>query len=126
MKLYLICVLILVFLLTVCFVSTTTVEKITDKTETNLLNAVDSYHAERRMEGYRQIVLSERIWADNNKILEIFLHHSAIEEVTTELAKLKAYAMSENTEELYGSFAELLALIKRIREMEYPFWINIL
>ncbi len=126
MKLYLLCAVIFILLLSICFFSTVTVKNITKQTEACLQQAVELYQDERYTEGYEQILQTDHFWERNNNILGMLLYHSEIEEVTTELAMLKAYAVTDDFEELYCSCAELFALLGRIREMEYPYLKNIL
>ena len=126
MKLYIFCAVILILLFSICFFSTFTVKSITKQTEDGLQQVLTLYESERYTEGYKQIQQTDDFWNRNNNILGMLLYHSLIDDVTTELAMLKAYAMTDNSDELYSSCAELFTLLERIREMEYPYLKNIL
>ncbi len=126
MKLYLLCAVIILLLLSICFVSTFAVTDIIDQTEEYMQQALMLYQTHKETEGYAQIQKTDTFWKKHNHVLGMLLYHSEIDEVTTELAMLEAYAITGNTEELYSSFAELFTLLERIREMEYPYFKNIL
>lgn len=126
MKLFLLCAVIFILLFAICILSTATVKNITTHTEASLLQALEHYRAEQKPEGYKQILHADSFWDKHNNILGMLLYHSEIDEVTAELAMLKAYAIAGNSEEIFCSCAELFTLLEQIREMERPYLKNIL
>ena len=126
MKLYLLCAFIFVLLLTICFISVFTVKNITKETEDYIQQVIILYQGEQITEGYRQIKQTEAYWKKHNNSLGMLLYHSEIDEITTELAMLNAYAQMNNTKEICCSCTEILTLLEQIREMEYPYLKNII
>ena len=126
MKLYLLCAVVFILLLAICILSAATVKNITTQTEASLQQVLTLYQAGQYSEGYKQIMHTDSFWNKHNNILGTLLYHSEIDEVTTELAMLKAYAIGDNSEEIICSCAELFTLLEQIREMECPYLKNIL
>ena len=126
MRLFLICFLILAFLLFICVFSTVTVTDITDQTTFLLQEAMELYRSENYMQGYSKILTAQRTWNSQNKTLGILLYHSVIDEISADLAKLNAYALEEDWEEMFSAFAGLLSRLNQLRDMEHPTVKNVL
>ena len=126
MKLHLICVVIFVFLLSICFFSTGIVDHIITQTERSLQEASELYQAGNFEAGSDKIMHIIDFWAIQSKKLNMLLYHEQINDVTVQLKNLNVYAAAENLEEIFAACAKLSALLDQIRKMEHPYLENIL
>ena len=126
MKLHLLCTVIFVFLLSICFFSIESVDHITTQTESTLQEAVELYRTGNYKAGSDAIMQTYDFWENKSKMLNMLLYHEQIDDITVQLIKLNVRASEVNLEEIFTGCAELSALLDQIREMEHPYLENIL
>lgn len=94
---------------------------------TTLLRQAQEQERAGRSQAARQ-TLSEAVhyWNSKETFLCIVLRHEQVDTVTETLAKLNAYANSEDQDDFYSTCAELLEELNHLSQMELPLPKNIL
>lgn len=125
MRLYLICFLILVFLIVLSILSIQFISHIITNTCDDLLSATILYRSGNIDHVLFILENMERHWDENEAILGALLSHREIDTVITAFAELKSLAESKDYDEFFSTAAALQVQLKHIQEMEYPLIQNI-
>ncbi len=65
-------------------------------------------------------------WKDHEKYFGAVLRHDEIDTVIGEFARLESCARSRDQDDFYSNCAVLLSVLEHIKQMEWPFFHNIL
>ena len=125
MRLYLICFLILVFLIVLSILSIQFISHIITNTCDDLLSATILYRSGNIDHVLFILENMERHWNENEAILGALLSHREIDAVITAFAELKSLAESKDYDEFFSTAAALHVQLKHIQAMEYPLIQNI-
>ena len=117
---------LLFLILTFCLFSAFHVSGIVSETENLLQQAMERQQQEDPLQTARLIQLASEIWEKNEPYFGMVLCHDEIDAILDEFARLEAYADSHDQDDFRSTCAALLASLKHIREMEWPFAFNIL
>ena len=65
-------------------------------------------------------------WHGRDTFFGTVLRHDEIDGVIQSFAQLEAYAQTDDTDDFYSNCAALLAQLEHIREMEWPYFENVM
>lgn len=102
------------------------VEQTVTKTETLLEQAVEYQQTGQEVQARSTLTQAADHWQDKEEALEILLRHDDVETVLVEFARLQSYAATIDEDDFLSNCYGLLAVLKHIREMEWPTIQNIL
>lgn len=116
----------LAILLTVCVVCGAAADACLTRLEATLREA----EAPMLREDYRAVrEIAEDAsaqWEAYSGFFGSILSHAELEEITTRLERVRAYAVTEDLPELYASYTELLEAITHLRELDSLRYENLL
>ena len=116
MKLYILCFVIILLLAVGCVVSSYFIGQVTEKTMFLLDKAMPMEFPITDDHILQKIEAAEKVWTDNEMLLETLISHNDLEDVTTEFARLKGTALTHDEDMMISTFTVLLSKLNHIRE----------
>lgn len=125
MKLWIICILIIMMFTIFSALSIRYVTKIVDCTCEDLLESVCLFRSGKSYASSHKLDEAERHWKDNLTVLGIILSHDEIDAITTSFAELKANLNTMDSDDYYSAAAIMMVQLNHIRDMQYPLLQNV-
>jgi len=124
---YIMCsILLLSILLTFCFLSACYVSRHVSIAAEYLQLAISLHRTGEFQHAAAQVTHASQAWNHSQNYFGIVLTHDVIDDVQTDFARLLAYSLTEDKDDFISNCEALLANLKHIKEMEWPFAYNIL
>ncbi len=119
-------ILLFLVLFGLCLASAAYVSNAVQETEALLADAMTlQQHGHAREAAAVTHSAADR-WNSHQTYFGTVLRHDEVDDVIREFSRLESYADTEDREEFLGNCAALLATLKHIREMEWPYIYNLL
>ena len=126
MRSFLISIILLTCIISFCVLSACFVSNRVTHTELLLEKALMLQNQKQSEQAARQVKTAAEYWNKSQVYFGTILQHDEVDSVGEEMARLEAYARSEDQDDFLSNCAGLLAKLHHIREMEWPFIFNIL
>lgn len=120
MKLWIICILIILMFTILSVLNIQYVTRIVDWTCEDLLESVYLFHSGKSYASSHKLDEAERHWKDNLIVLGVILPHDEIDAIITTFAELKANLNSMDSDDYYSTAAIMMVQLNHIRDMQYP------
>lgn len=114
---------ILSLILLFCVSSATHVSGLAHEAETYLKQAIDQ---DDPAQISQVVATASAFWKQHEDYFALVRCHSELDQISTDFARLEAYANSSDQDDFRSTCAALLANLKRFRDAEWPFYFNIL
>lgn len=116
----------LLFLVSVCFGCAMYISKEVELTTSHLNQAVAAHQSGQHEEAERYLNLAADYWQTKLPGFATVLRHDAVDEVSREFERLRAYAASPDQDDFLSNCMALLSSLEHIRDLEWPYLHNIL
>lgn len=126
MKFILSSLLLFSLLLGLCLFSAAYVSHAVEETELLLTDAMALQQQDRYADAAAMTHWAADRWNSHQAYFGTVLRHDEVDDVIREFSRLESYADTRDTEEYLSNCAALLATLKHIREMEWPYLYNLL
>ena len=126
MKFILSSLLLFSLLLGLCLFSAAYVSHAVEETELLLTDAMALQQQDRYADAAAMTHWAADRWNSHQTYFGTVLRHDEMDDVIREFSRLESYADTQDTEEYLSNCAALLATLKHIREMEWPYLYNLL
>lgn len=119
-------ILLLSLLLAFCLVSAIYVTTSIRNTEAFLHQAVYCHNTGATEQAAANVQTAFACWRSKQNYFSTVLEHKTVDTVSESFARLQAYSTSEDQDDFLSNCEELLISLEHIREMEWPYYYNIL
>lgn len=117
---------IFVTVLSFCILSAVFVSQTTESTIAILDHAVEAHENNTLEETEFYLAQAYSLWSQKTLFLGIVLEHNSMDEIMTELSRLRSYAVSDDHDDFLSNCEALKTMLKHIRDMQWPKTENIL